>query len=110
MNTSNNNALETRVNNALASLDGLTRATPNPYLYTRVKARLEEHKSPWSKAARFLSQPAWAFSAAILFVSLNVWVAISNNIEMQNAAKTTAIDKAFDTEYAVVNYSLEANK
>lgn len=110
MNTNNNNELETSVNNALSSLDGMQRASANPYLYTRIRARLDEQKSPWAKAARFLSQPAWAFSAAILFVSVNVWVAVSDNAERPSAARTVAVDQAFETEYATVNYSLEANK
>lgn len=108
MNSNNSNNLEARVNSALSSLDGVQRASANPFLYTRVRARIDEQKSPWAKAARFISQPVLAFSAAALFVSINVWVAVSNN-EEKTSAKTVAVDQAFDTEYATVNYSLEAN-
>jgi hypothetical protein len=111
MNTFNNNELETRVNAALSSLDSVQRATPKPYFYTRVRARLEEQSNPWSKVARIMSQPVWAFSAAALFVTLNVLVAFNiDNGNNSDAAKANEIDMAFDTEYAVVNYSLEANK
>ena len=59
----------------LESLDGLQRAEPNPFLYTRVMARINrEHDSTWEKIANLFSRPVMAFATVILFVVINAVV------------------------------------
>jgi len=67
--------IEQAVDKTLNSLDGVRRAEANPYLFTRIKARLEkEERSIWSMATAFISRPAVALAAFIIAVLLNAAV------------------------------------
>lgn len=100
-----NNGWQSRAEKTLNSLNGIQRAPANPFLYTRVKARLDEQRGFWAKAARFLGQPALAFSASILFIAINVGVALNNHATAND--KLTDAGQMMDTEYATLTYSLE---
>lgn len=65
--------IEKRVEDALNSLDGIQRAEPQPWLFTRVKARLlkEEEKTRWETISSFLSKPAVAIAGLFLILGLN---------------------------------------
>ncbi len=99
------NNLEWQVNQAMNSLDGIQRAKANPFLYTRIKAAIDEQNSAWGRAARIFTRPAYALTIAGLFISLNLYVAI--NRHQQPAAKSIAEgEQAFASELATVNYNL----
>jgi hypothetical protein len=60
--------LQKRVEETLASLDTVQRAQANPFLYTRIAAKLEEEEhTAWYIAARWLTRP-WVTVAALLVV------------------------------------------
>lgn len=64
--------IEDEVEKTLNSLDGIQRAAANPYLFTRVKSRLEkDEKSVWSSALAFISRPRVAVSAIVLTILIN---------------------------------------
>ena len=65
--------IEKRVEDALNSLDGIQRAEPQPWLYSRVKGRLskEEEKTGWEVISSFLSKPAVAIAGLFLILGLN---------------------------------------
>ncbi|MBC6490720.1 hypothetical protein ACFSQD_16855 [Flavihumibacter stibioxidans] len=60
------------------SLDGITRASAGPHLYTRIRARLEEDRSVWAGIAAFLSRPAVAFSLVLLLLAANALIVLRN--------------------------------
>jgi hypothetical protein len=67
--------IEQEVDKTLSSLDGMQRAEANPYLFTRIKARLEkEERSLWSLATEFISRPAVAIAAIFVAVLINLTV------------------------------------
>ena len=67
------------IDGVLESLDGLQRAEPNPFLYTRVMARINrEHDSTWEKIANLFSRPVVAFATVILFIAINAIVLFKN--------------------------------
>ena|SRR6266487_4415432 len=67
--------IEQEVNKTLDSLEGLKKAEVNPWLFTRIKARLEgDEKTLWSKAISFISKPAIAIAAILLVVVINASV------------------------------------
>jgi|688.fasta_scaffold446654_2 hypothetical protein len=67
-----------RIGSILDSLDGLLPATPAPFLYTRIRGRMEARKEGyWSKAADFLSRPAVAMAFAIVFLMINGYILFS---------------------------------
>jgi len=101
------NDWEQKVEETLNSLEGIQRAVANPFLYTRIKARLDERQNKWVKVANFISRPAIAVSVTALFIAVNTWVVIQHPLFEQVAKPATVEnDQAFEPEYATVNYSL----
>lgn len=64
---------------ALGSVDDVQRATPKPYLLTRINARMSrETESSWEKAGRFITRPAVAFTGLCMVLLVNVIVIVFN--------------------------------
>lgn len=101
-----NNQLERQVNNAMNSLDGIQRATANPFLYTRIKAALDEQSSPWAKFAGIFARPAYALTIAAMFLCINLYVAVNRTHQQPAAVSFTDGEQAFAAELATVNYNL----
>ncbi len=95
---------------ALSSLDHITRASPKPYLMTRIRARMDRSaESAWEKAGKFLSRPAVAFTGLFLVIGFNVGIMVSNNSSVDNTVNTeqqqltaddfsTSVVSLYDTE------------
>jgi len=61
-----------QVEAVLNSLDGIERAAPQPFFYTRLMARMEQvDESPWNKWMQLLSKPSVAVAILSLFIILN---------------------------------------
>jgi len=68
----NKQKIQHEVEETLNSLDGVKKATANPFLFTRIKARLErEEKGFWIRAFSFISKPAIAVSAIVIVIFIN---------------------------------------
>jgi hypothetical protein len=76
----------------LASIDGAEQATPKPFLFTRVMARLQAVKeSSWEKAGRYISRPSFAIAGLVAVIALNIMVLTSNHSKVNNLnARQTA--------------------
>ena len=67
------------VEQTMESLEGIKRAEPTPFLFTRVKARLErEEKNAWEKLAGILARPVVAFASLFIIVGVNAFLLFSN--------------------------------
>ena len=56
----------------LNSLDGIRRAAPQPYFYTRLMARMNDRDGRWEKIVSLISRPAFAIAVIVLFLFMNV--------------------------------------
>lgn len=75
----NNEHINKLIDGALNSLDGTVRATPKPYLFTRLNARMQnERESNWDNALKFISKPAVAFTILCLVIAVNTMVVALN--------------------------------
>lgn len=82
-----NEHIEKMTGEALDSLDGSSRATPKPFLMTRIKARMDKQKnSGWETAGRFIARPAVMIAGFCALIALNVFVVTSNNHSSNYAA------------------------
>ena len=63
----------------LNSLNGIRRAEPQPYFYTRLMAKLDKQKNGWEKVAGFISKPAFAIAAIALFLIINVTILFNSS-------------------------------
>ncbi|MFN8250347.1 MAG: hypothetical protein U0V75_00600 [Ferruginibacter sp.] len=71
----NNDQLNKLVDDTLNSLDGVQPASPKPYLFTRLTARMQrKNDGAWDSALRFISRPAVAMACVLLVVAINVMV------------------------------------
>jgi hypothetical protein len=68
-----NEFLDERVRQTLSSLDGIKRASPGPFFYTRMMARLDaEEKNLWERVTAFLAKPVVVVSFICLVLVLNL--------------------------------------
>ena len=96
--------LEARVNATLNSLDDVQRATPGPFFFTRVQARLtREDKNSWEQISSFIGRPQIAFAGICLVVILNLWTILRQN----NSNSTARIDQS--EQSSTEDYSVAAN-
>ena len=65
-----------KIDEILKSIDGIKKATPKPFLLTRVSARIKVAnalpENIWYKIAFYLKKPSVAFAAVILLVLINI--------------------------------------
>jgi hypothetical protein len=65
----------TKVENTMNSLDGLQKASPGPFFFTRLRARMQkEETGVWAGIASFIAKPAVAVTSLGLIVLLNAAV------------------------------------
>jgi hypothetical protein len=95
------------IHDALNSLDDAARATPKPYLLTRLNARMQNEKeSGWDNALRFISKPAIALVGLCLVIAINATV-VTYNYPGKTAAAAeeqyAAVDE-YSSSTTVLNY------
>ena len=67
--------ISTRVQQALDSLEGVRPAAPPPYLYTRIRARMDRRVRPlWERVSEALSRPWVATSLAAALVVVHAYL------------------------------------
>ena len=65
--------IENQVEETMNSLEGLQKASPAPFFFTRVQARIQrEQNNQWSIISSFIARPAVAVAGISLIVLLNV--------------------------------------
>ena len=90
--------IQEEVEKTLNSLDGLQKATANPYLFTRIKARLEnDEQSFWGSALTFISRPSVAVPAIVLTILVNT--AIFFEVKTDPVQTHQDDEQAFAREY-----------
>jgi len=93
----NKKRIQEEVEKTLESLDGIERAGSSPYLFTRIKARLEkEEKSFWSMALTFISRPSVAVPAIVLTILINTAIFFEFRSER---VQTPQDEEVFASEY-----------
>lgn len=103
------NKKEEHIETIMNSLDGIQRATPGPFFFTRVSARLQrEQKSSWQTLARLVARPAIAISGLCLIVLLNTWVVMTRSTKTTSSQST---ELALADEYTINSslYYYESN-
>jgi hypothetical protein len=68
--------LDKMVQETMSSLDAAGRATPAPFLLTRINARMKRAAQPsaWERAGIFLTRPAVAFTILASVLLMNVYI------------------------------------
>lgn len=85
--------IDKRVEETLDSLTGLTRAQANPFLFTRVQARLNQgRKTGWEQLTAYIARPAVALAMLCMVILSNgvvmYWQSANEEIPDQQLALT----------------------
>jgi hypothetical protein len=71
----NKNFSDQEIEAILNSLEGIQKATPQPFLYTRLMARMQwADNSVWSRVLQFVSKPAYALGLIVVFLLINGYI------------------------------------
>ena len=65
--------IEQEIEQTLQSLDGAKRAEANPFLFTRIQARMDKKANGWERTFSFISKPAIALAIVVLVMAVNGW-------------------------------------
>lgn len=88
-----------KIDNILNSIDGIEKASPKPFLLTRINARINKaNEAPtniWYKIAFYLKKPSIAFAAILVLALINIFVikSINHKSDLENIAKNTNTQK-----------------
>jgi hypothetical protein len=67
-----------KIEDAMHSIDGIQKASPAPYFFTRLEARMESEKNVWEKITSFVARPSMAFACICLIIIINAIVIFSS--------------------------------
>jgi hypothetical protein len=88
----NESQINKLIDEALNSLDGAGSATPRPYLFTRLNARMQNAKeNTWDNVLSFISKPTFAFASLCLVIAINATVVAYH----YNGSTTTVTEEAY---------------
>lgn len=101
-----------KIDEVLHSLDSIHKASPRPFLFTRLEARMQAEKNPWVKLSSFVVRPVVAFTCICFVLIVNVMVILMvnkpGNFQAQQGNELVTAD-----EYSQVSstlYEFENNK
>jgi len=75
------NKIEAEVEKTLKSLDNISRAQANPFLFTRIRQKMMKEEAIWGKVAGYISRPAFAVVTICFVVLINAWILFNENNE-----------------------------
>ena len=97
--------IDKRIEEALDSLNGIRRAEANPFLYTRIQARLSQSRSAIEKVVMFAGRPAFAFLVLLIVLATNLTVMLKGTADT-STAKQEQPQSAMVEEYHLAVASL----
>jgi len=84
-----------KIEETMRSFEGIQKASPAPFFFTRLEARMQNQKSIWEQVSSFVAKPVIAFACICLIVLVNAAVIFSspnskNSIDEQSNEIATA--------------------
>jgi len=102
--------IQQEIEQTLQSLDGARRAEANPFLFTRIKARMSRKANVWERTFSFISRPAIAVAIVVLVMAVNGWALWGGSGTAETVTADTNVSELAN-EYNVVasvdNYDYE---
>jgi hypothetical protein len=88
--------IEDRLEAALNSLDGIRRAEPKPYFFTRLKARISSREGEWGRIAGFISRPVFALAMICVVLFVNTWIVFEKGDDTMPANPSQVVNELPD--------------
>ena len=100
--------IQNRIDEAMDSILNIGQATPQPFFYTRLMARIQRPESSgWEKISGLISRPVFAFITLSTVLMLNIYVALNETSSSVNSGEisevATADDLGTNTFYDIEN-------
>jgi hypothetical protein len=86
----------------ISSFDGIEKASPRPFFFTRLEARMQNQKNIWEKISSFVAKPMVAFACICLIIMINAAVIFSST-NSTNSAASQNNELATADEYNLVS-------
>jgi hypothetical protein len=94
------------VEKTLESLEGLERAAPRPFFFTRLQARLERENDAEAEPIRgWLLQPQVAIAAILLLLLMNVGILVADSSIRKHESR---FDREVYLEWVAKEYNLSS--
>ena len=97
--------LNNKIDKVMQALDGIEKASPNPFFFTRLEARMRKEKSKWETLSSFVGQPFVAFACICLIIIINATVIFSTT-SVQTTADQSNNESVTADEYNSVSTPL----
>ena len=96
-----NQSFDKKIDEAMQSLDGIEKASPAPYFFTRLEARMQREKSAWERISSFVAKPVVAFVCICLIIVVNAAVILSSTAIVNSSSQNSEL--ATSDEYNSVS-------
>jgi hypothetical protein len=94
-----------KIDEVIHSLDNIKKASPRPFLFTRLEARMQNEKNIWVKLSSFVARPVIAFTCMCFVLIINTMVIFLLN-GSGNSLGQSANELATADEYSQVSSTL----
>lgn len=99
----NKENIQEEVERTLLSLEGIKRAGANPFLFTRITAKMQD-RNGWERITSFISRPVVVVSALLIVLAVNSWAVFgSGTATLAREKESVAVTDIAD------EYNLAAN-
>lgn len=103
--------IQQEIEKTIDSLNKVKRAQANPFLFTRIKARMNKKASGWEGVFSFISRPAVAIAILLLVMAVNgwaLWDSSGKTVTADNgSASVSELASEYNTVASVNNYDYE---
>jgi len=97
--------IERKIDAVMHSLDGVEKASPKPFLFTRLEARMQNERSVWYKLSAFVAKPMVAFACICLVLIINASVILFSDTKSSSLTQTGP-ELATADEYSQVSATI----
>ncbi len=109
--TENDKKISRQIESTLKSFNDIQRASPKPYLLTRINARLNyKGRSIWEKAAYLISRPTVMIIGLSLLIAINLSVILINNSSKNKVTDRSVSSISEEGEYSIPYVTIENNE
>lgn len=92
-----------KIEDTLHSIDGIEKASPNPFFFTRLEARMNKEKNAWETIASFVARPVVALACICLVIMINAVVVVSSSDIKDATVSQNSNEIATVDEYSQVS-------
>ena len=94
-----------KIEETMRSFDGIEKASPRPFFFTRLEARMQNQKSIWEEISSFVAKPMIAFACICLIIMINAAAIFSSSNSTNSANSVSQLNNELATadEYNLVS-------